>query len=183
MVSDAKLEARRALVREHVRCENAHDLGGIMNTFGSTARYDDEPWNEHRLDRNGVRGYYEELLKSVPDLQIDVQREHVTDDAVILEVVIRGTHSAAWRGLPGTGRRVAIPLCGIFTFDDRNRLAGEKIFYDRATVLRQLGVFREPQTLFGRLTTALNHPVTIGRALLRQMLKQKVRRRADVQTR
>jgi hypothetical protein len=39
---------------------------------------------------------------------------------------------------------VQFPLCGIYTFDDEDRLAGEKIYYDRATVLRQLGVFHEP---------------------------------------
>ncbi len=167
-IDDATRAARLWLVKEHVRCENAHDLNGIMSTFGTTARYDDEPWNEHRLDRNGVRGYYQQLLESLPDLQIDVQREHVTNEAVILEVIIRGTHDGTWRGLPPTGRKVAIPLCGIFTFDEENRLAGEKIFYDRATVLRQLGVFREPQTTFGQLTTALNHPVTIARALVRK---------------
>jgi hypothetical protein len=32
-------------VDEHVRCENAHDLRVIMQTFGSKARYDDEPWD------------------------------------------------------------------------------------------------------------------------------------------
>jgi hypothetical protein len=34
----------------------------------------------------------------------------------------------------------------------------------RATVLRQLGVFREPSSLLGRVLTALTHPVTIARA-------------------
>ena len=169
------IAARRATVSEHVRCENAHDLNGIMDTFGATARYDDEPWHDRRLGRDDVQTYYQELLRSVPDLHIDVQREHVTGDSIILEVVIRGTHQGRWRGLPGTGRKVVIPLCGIFTFDEENRLAGEKIFYDRATVLRQLGVFREPQSLFGGLTTALNHPVTIARAVLRGLTKAGVR--------
>jgi hypothetical protein len=76
-------------------------------------------------------------MKALPDLQIEIQRRHVTDDAIILEVMIRGTQLGAWRGLPATGRRVELPLCGIYTFDGDNRLAGEKIYYDRGTVLRQ----------------------------------------------
>jgi hypothetical protein len=59
---------------------------------------------------------------------------------------------------------VDFPLCGVFTFDAEDRLAGERIYYDRATVLRQLGVFREPSTWLGRMVTALAHPVTIVRA-------------------
>ena len=64
-------------------------------------------------------------------------------------------------GLPATGRRVEISLCGIYTFDDQDRLAGERIYYDRATVLRQLGVFHEPQSLVGRITTLAIHPVRL----------------------
>jgi SnoaL-like polyketide cyclase len=83
----------------------------------------------------------------------------------VLEVTIRGTHLGPWRGLPATGRRLEFPLCGIYTFDANDRLAGERIYYDRALVLRQLGLFYEPVGL-GRLFTALAHPLTIGRALL-----------------
>ena len=94
--------------------------------------------------------------------------ETVSVDArVILEVVIRGTHSGAWRGLPATGRRLEFPLCGVYTFDADDRLAGERIYYDRATVLRQLGVFHEPSSGLGRVMTALTHPVTIAGAYFR----------------
>ncbi len=138
-----------------------------MSTFGDEARYDDEPWNEAHRGREGVRSYYEQLLHSIPDLFIDVEREHVTRGGVVLEVVIRGTHLGSWRGLPPTGNTVAVPLCGIFTFDPQERLAGERIYYDRATVLRQLGVFHEPVTFAGRASTLLTHPITILRAALR----------------
>ena len=39
--------ARIAIVEEHIRLENAHDLEGVLHTFGDTARYDDEAWGEH----------------------------------------------------------------------------------------------------------------------------------------
>jgi SnoaL-like polyketide cyclase len=75
------------------------------------------------------------------DLHIEVQRRHASNDAVVVEAVITGHHLGAWRGLPPTGRPIRFPLCGIFAFDEDDRLAGEKIYYDRATVLRQLGDF------------------------------------------
>jgi steroid delta-isomerase-like uncharacterized protein len=162
-------QARLRRVQEHIACENHHDLPGIMQTFGPTAEYNDLPWSDRRTDRDGVQAYYAQLLESVPDLQIDVQRQHVAGDAIVVEVIIRGTHLGAWRGLPATGRPVAIPLCGIYTFDAQNRIAAESIYYDRATVLRQLGVFHEPQTLFGSVMTALTHPVTVARALARKI--------------
>jgi steroid delta-isomerase-like uncharacterized protein len=109
-------------------------------------------------------------MQALPDLQIDVQRRHVTDDAILMEVIIRGTHLGGWRGLPPTGRRIEFPLCGIYTFDSNDRLAGEKIYYDRGTVLRQLGVFHEPQSILGRITILVTHPITLARALARKIL-------------
>lgn len=162
--------ARIAIVEQHIRLENAHDLEGVLGTFGESARYDDEAWSEHYSGRDGVRSFYEQLMQALPDLEIDVQSQHDTDDTVVVEVIIRGAHLGAWRGLPATGRRVEVPLCGIYTFDSNDRLAGEKIYYDRATVLRQLGVFREPQSLLGRLSIVVTHPITIARALMRKLL-------------
>jgi hypothetical protein len=70
--------------------------------------------------------------------------------------------------MPATGQRVEFPLCGVFTFDGQDRLAGERIYYDRATVMRQLGLFREPEGAVGRLVIALSHPMTIAKAFLRR---------------
>ena len=167
-VDPARLKARLAIVEEHVKCENRHDLAGLMATFGAEARYDDEPWQDHRLGLEAVRSYYTELLASLPDLAIDIRHRHIASDAIVLEVTIRGTHLGVWRGgLPATGRRVEFPLCGIFTFDAHDRLAGERIYYDRGTVMRQLGLFHEPEGALGRLVTAVSHPLTIARAFLR----------------
>jgi len=167
--SDDRRNARLQRVEEHIRLENLHDLAGIVGTFGPEARYDDEPWGDHRVGRDQVQGYYQELLAAAPDLRIEVRQRYATDEAVVVEVTISGTQTGAWRGLPGTGRSLRFPLCGIYTFDEEDRLRGEKIYYDRATVLRQLGVFREPAGITGRLFTALNHPLTIAAAFARQL--------------
>jgi steroid delta-isomerase-like uncharacterized protein len=164
--------ARIAIVEQHIRLENEHDLEGVLRTFGDSARYDDEPWNKHYEGRHGVREFYEQLMKALPDLEIEAQRRHVTEDAILVEVLIRGTHLGAWRGLQATGRRVEFPLCGVYTFDADDNLAGEKIYYDRGTVLRQLGVFYEPQTVLGQISILATHPCTVARAFARKLLRR-----------
>jgi steroid delta-isomerase-like uncharacterized protein len=166
-IEGERAQARMAIVEEHIACENRHDLEAVMATFGSDARYDDEPWADHRLGRDGVRTYYTELLLALPDLKIDVIGRHVASESVIVEVVISGTHLGAWRGLPATGRRLQFPLCGIYEFDDNDRLAAERIYYDRGAVLGQLGLFHEPVRGFGRVLTAFSHPLTIAKAYLK----------------
>jgi len=54
----ARAALRLQRVEEHVRFENAHDLEGLMSTFGSSGTYDDEPWSEHHQGLDAVRGYY-----------------------------------------------------------------------------------------------------------------------------
>jgi steroid delta-isomerase-like uncharacterized protein len=160
---------RQAIVDEHVRLENAHDLDGVIATFGESARYDDEPWGMHYEGRDQVREFYGQLMAALPDLSIEIVRRHVAEETIVLEVMIRGTHLGSWRGLPATGKRVEIPLCGVYTFSADDRLGGEKIYYDRATVLRQLGVLHEPQTALGAINTVLAHPITMAQALARRL--------------
>jgi steroid delta-isomerase-like uncharacterized protein len=117
-----------------------------------------------------VRLFYQQLMSALPDLEIEVQRRHAAEEAVLLEVVIRGTHLGGWRGLPPTGRRIEFPLCGVYTFTPDDRLAGERIYYDRGTVLRQLGVFHEPRSLLGQICMLATHPVTLARAFARRLL-------------
>jgi steroid delta-isomerase-like uncharacterized protein len=137
-----KLAARRKLVEEHVREENRHALDTLMDTFGAEASFDVNA--EHIAGRDGVRQFYTEVFKGFPDFTIDVRQTHASDDAVILEVIIRGTHAGPFRGIPATGRQVEVPLCAVFPFDQNEKLAGERLYYDVALMLTQLGVLPQP---------------------------------------
>jgi steroid delta-isomerase-like uncharacterized protein len=167
----ASARAQLAVVEEHVSCENAHDLPGIMATFGQRAWYGDEPWSEHHEGRVAVRGYYEDLLTSLPDLHIGITRCLAAEEGVALEVQISGTQLGPWRGLPPTGRPVKFPLCGIFSFDEDGKLAGERIYYDRGSVLHQVGLYHDPQSFIGRFEILLAHPITIARAYGRKLFR------------
>jgi len=95
-------QARRvALVEEHVRLENAHDLDGVIATFGDSARYDDEPWNTHYEGRDQVRSFYAQLMAALPDLSIEIVRRHIAAETIVLEV-----SSAAHRWQAGADCRL-----------------------------------------------------------------------------
>jgi hypothetical protein len=46
----------------------------------------------------------------------------------------------------------------------------ERVYFDQTTVLRQLGVARNPLSLTGRLQTLVGHPLTISRGLVRRVI-------------
>lgn len=168
--SATEVGARLRLVEEHVRAENLHDLEGILRTFGPSARFHDEAWGEHYLGLDGVRTWYGSLLAAIPDFQVEIVERHVTETSVILEVWVRGTHSGALYGLPGTGRRVEFPAVAIYGFDRTGRIAGERLYYDRATPLAQVGLGQDLRSLLGRIATVVRHPFTVTRALSRAPL-------------
>ena len=170
---DDHRDAWLRLVEEHVRLENAHDLCGVMRTFGEQASYDDEPWEDRRRGPEAVRAYYEALLAAMPDLHIEITNRHVAACAVILEVVITGTQLGQWRGVPATGRLLRFPLCGVFTFDQGERLVAERIYYDRAAVMRQLGLFHGRHRRRQRGIGGLTHPLTLMRAYGRKLFRRR----------
>ena len=85
-----------------------------------------------------------------------------------MELELTGTHLGSFRGLPATGRSFSCRMAAIFEFDG-DRLVNERVYFDQATILRQLGVAHDPLTLTGRVATVVNHPLTIGRALFRSL--------------
>ena len=139
-LTDERIAARLAHVEEHVRAEKAHEMDALVDTFGDRPFWDDRGANERHNGREGVRAYYAELFAGFPDFSFDIKRRHIAADAVILEVVAHGTHTGAWKGIEPTGRRAEFPACVVFTFDDTDRLEAETVYYDRMTVLAQLGV-------------------------------------------
>ena len=64
------LAARVATVERHLRLENQHDLEGVLGTFGSGAQYHDEAWREHYQGRDGVRAFYQQLMKALPGVNV-----------------------------------------------------------------------------------------------------------------
>lgn len=139
-LTDERIATRLAHVDEHVRAERAHELEALVDTFGDRPFWDDRGANERHNGREGVRAYYAELFAGFPDFSFDIMRRHVAAEAVIVEVVAHGTHQGSWKGIAPTGRRVKFPACVVFTFDATDRLEAETVYYDRMTVLAQLGV-------------------------------------------
>jgi steroid delta-isomerase-like uncharacterized protein len=169
---DEKTETRIRLVDEHVQAEVDHDIEAIMRTWGEDPWFDDVAWEEQSYGREAIRGHYEELLKSFPDLGIEVHERHVTDDAIILEVTVSGTHTGQWRDLPPMGRRMESRVCALYTFDERGMLKLERTYYDKALVLEQLGLFHDPRKPMGRIMAVVTPPFAVVRALIKRLLRR-----------
>jgi len=165
---DAHLVAtdpRVATVNEHMVLENAYDFTGCVGKFGRP-RYELVADGELFDGAGRVHGFLAENHRAFPDFAFIPTRVSPADAAVLVEGRFTGTHLGTWRGLPATGRRVDFAMCLIFEFEG-DSMVNEKLYFDLNTPLRQLGVADDYNSLRGRLTLALTHPVVIARALLR----------------
>ncbi|MGH2957825.1 MAG: ester cyclase [Solirubrobacterales bacterium] len=167
-LGESERRKREQLVRDHVELENAGDYAAALATF-EHPRYEYVATDEVYDGAEEVLDHWEELQRAFPDQLIEIVALHGADDAVLMEAVARGTHSGPLRGLPPTGRRFEQEFLAIFVFEDEG-LVCERVYYDAATVLRQLGVARDPLSAGGRLETAVSHPLTIGRGLVRRVI-------------
>ena len=167
-VSPTRRKKREELVREHMDSENRHELDATIATF-ERPRYELIGTGEVYDGAEEVERYFEETRRAFPDQRNEVLALHHTDDAVVVEAVVRGTHKGPLRNLPPTGREFELPILAIFLFDG-DKLICERVYFDQATVLRQLGVARDPLSLTGRLQTLVGHPWTIGRGMVRRVI-------------
>ena len=166
-VTTSQRETRERLVREHMESENRHEFDKTLGTF-KHPRYELMNTGEVIDGSADVARYYEETRAAFPDQRNELVAMHHADDAVIVEFDLLGTHKGPFRGLPPTGRSFRCRMVAIFEFEDEG-LVCERVYFDSATILRQLGIAHDPLTLTGRVATVLNHPVTVGRALVRQV--------------
>jgi steroid delta-isomerase-like uncharacterized protein len=158
---------REEIVREHMESENRHQFDVTLKTFAHP-RYELIGTGEVHDGPEEVMAYFEETRTAFPDQRNELIALHHADDAAIVEANLYGTHDGPYRGLPPTGRKFETRFCAVFVFEE-DRLVCERVYFDVSTVLRQLGIAHDPLSVRGRIATVANHPLTIGRALLRRV--------------
>jgi len=159
---------REAQVREHMDSENRHDYDATLRTFahphyeliGTGDVYDGEA---------EVRAYFAETRTAFPDQRNTPLAFFHGDNAVVAEFVLEGTHTGPLRGLPPTGKAFTVKMMANFEFEPgTDKIICERVYFDRGTILQQLGLASDPTSLRGRVETALAHPVTIASAFARR---------------
>jgi len=133
------LRARREqVVREHMESENRHEFDVTLRTFAHP-RYELIATGEVYDGEEAVRGYYAATRAAFPDQRNVVHAIHHADDAVIVEFDLLGTHRGPLRGIPPTGCAFTCRMVALFLFDGE-LIVCERVYFDAATILRQLGI-------------------------------------------
>ncbi|MGD9799430.1 MAG: ester cyclase [Parvularculaceae bacterium] len=140
LAHNALAERRLKIVREHMEAENRLDFDAAINTFdhphyelvGAGQTFDGEA---------EVRDYYRASRTAFPDQRNEIISLRIAGDAVITEFWLMGTHEGRLRTPAGemapTGKPFRIRMAAFFEFDGE-KIAAERIYFDRMSMLEQL---------------------------------------------
>src|ERR1700757_4606481 len=138
------------LWEEHVRHEFAtKSTDKTLATMVEDAYVNHVPVMTGGSGKPELRQFYSThfIPKMPPDLEMTSVSRTIGNDQLVEEMVLKFTHSIEidWM-LPGvapTGRPVEVALVVVVRFRD-GKLAHEHIYWDQASVLKQIGLLTDP---------------------------------------
>jgi steroid delta-isomerase-like uncharacterized protein len=135
------LRARRAeVVRRHMEAENDHDYDTVLGTFAHP-RYELMATGQVFDGEDEVRHYFAASRSAFPDQRNELVSLRHTDDAVVVELDLLGTHTGELRGTAPTGRTFRSRMAALFIFEDGgDGIVCERVYFDSGDILRQLGI-------------------------------------------
>lgn len=126
------------VVRRHVAAETAFDMEGTLATLTADCLFEDVPTGENHRGHDAVRAYYGAWWSAFGNVPSGSRRYVPAADMMIVETHFVGTHRGEYRGIAASGRAIDLPVAIFISFRD-GLMAGERFYYDHATLMRQIG--------------------------------------------
>ena len=144
---------------EHIGYEfSTRDASSTIATMVPDAYVNHIPVMTGGYGHEALRRFYQEdFISPMPaDTSIQLVARTLGQDRLVDEIIFSFTHTAEmpWMlpGVPPTGRCVEVPLVVVVGFRD-GKLAHERIYWDQASVLKQIGLLTDPSLpVFGAET-------------------------------
>jgi len=134
---------------EHVKHEFAtRDVNGTLDTMVEDAYVNHVPTLTGGVGKPALREFYSrDFIPSMPpDTALRPLSRTVGDDQLVDEMIFSFTHTQEipWMlpGISPTNRRVEIAMVAIVKFRE-GKLAHEHIYWDQASVLKQIGLLTD----------------------------------------
>jgi steroid delta-isomerase-like uncharacterized protein len=139
-MQDDLRQRREATVRRHMEAENVHDFETVMGTFAHP-RYEIIATGQVHDGDAAVRQYFKDTRTAFPDQRNELIELRQSDDAVIVEFWLLGTHRSPLAGIAPTGKSFRVRMTALFLFEgDGDGIVCERVYFDSASMLRQIGV-------------------------------------------
>jgi carboxymethylenebutenolidase len=136
-----------AVFDAHVRAEFVErDVAATMATMTSDPFVTHVPTLTGGTGRDEVERFYRDYFVGhwPEDVEVKPISRTVGKDRVVDELMVSFTHDREMKaylpGVPPTGRKVKLPHVVVMGFDNVGRVAYERIYWDQASLLVQIGL-------------------------------------------
>jgi len=136
MLTETLRATREKVVLDHFHDEVAQQWDDVLSTFPHP-RYEVIATGVVHDGNEAVRGYYADTRTAFPDQHHEMIQLRHSDDAVICEFYLLGTHLGPFGSIPATGSEFKVRMTAYFLFED-DVLVCERIYFDVLTMLKQL---------------------------------------------
>ena len=141
---------RKATVERLLADYNRHDAAGFASYFAEDGVLRVVATGEVNEGREQITARAEERWRAL-DYTLEPRALYECGEDVWLEWTMTGTHVGELMGIPPTHLRVEGLLgCSHLTFGADGLVARDLVYFDLATLLRQLGLLPEPEATVTR---------------------------------
>jgi steroid delta-isomerase-like uncharacterized protein len=133
------LHENRRVWQRHVLAENRRSIEDLLETLGSDPIYKIMATNATFKGRRQVAQFYTGLFEGVPNAIFELVNAFVGEEGVVEEAILRGTQRGSLFGISTTGRKIALPMTFVLPMFN-GQIMGERLYFDLATLARELGV-------------------------------------------
>ena len=133
---------------EHLAAEfGTRDVEATLVTMVDDPFLVNAPVGTGARGKEAVRDFYKEFIESWPDeVHMEPMNRVVGVDQLVDELQVSFTHAKPMEWLlpnvPPTDRRIEMDVVIVVSFED-GRIAGERVYWDHAAVLRHVGLLPE----------------------------------------
>jgi steroid delta-isomerase-like uncharacterized protein len=132
-------EQMEALFRAHRDAEARRDVDAILETFASDCYLETVALGLRSEGRDAARAAYVNYFTAFPDLTPTDVGTAYGDDVLVTWGHLAGTSGGDWLGVPPSGGSFRVLFTNVTRFAG-DRMAGETIYFDLATLCEQAGL-------------------------------------------
>lgn len=129
-IDETERARRRALLAAHYEAENEHDLDAVLATFSDGAEMiyngrsftgrDALAWAHGYIGMSAAAGAFRGLRNVI-------DRDHFTDDEIVVEGRLCATHEGEFLGFAPSGREIELPFVAFYRFGPEGTLVSERV--------------------------------------------------------
>jgi uncharacterized protein (TIGR02246 family) len=127
-------ETMKSTIDRFFEAVNAHDADAVADLVAEDVVFWEPSHQEPRIGREAMREEMRGFFAMLPDIRFEAEKVMVDDNVIMCEYGYEATYE---------GKPVRLRECSVTHLDEAGLFSEVRVYFDRLTLLRQLGLAGE----------------------------------------